>query len=216
MKALLQKLLELSKRALHNFAERVVTSREILSPKFTQYKGNKRLLRAIALLITTFALLQITSQLQFKNFLDTETKAFSSLERYAKFYSSSRPTVNDQGIAQYQGYVGIVAWDVFVSTSLNSQAAFTFDRLTLLQYELESTNILPLFAKKVEAKNQTIKYFATVNQYLNAVQNCRDENCFNKASKIYEDANAQVVELALKRAIPRIDVLGLSEKLNNY
>lgn len=216
MKALLQKLPELSKGALHNFAERVVTSRKILSHKFTQFKDNKRLLRAIALLITTFALLQITSQLQFKNFLDTETKAFSSLERYAKFYSSSRPTVNDQGIAQYQGYVGIVAWDVFVSTSLNSQAAFTFDRLTLLQYELESTNILPLFAKKVEAKNQTIKYFATVNQYLNAVQNCRDANCFNEASKIYEDANAQVVELALKRAIPRIDVLGLSEKLNNY
>lgn len=216
LKEHLQALLEFFWKSVGNIIEKFLTFQQKFALKPAQYKHKKNLMRAIATILMTFVFLQLISQLQFKNFLDTESMAFSRVEKFANFYSSSKPTINEQGFAQYGDLYGVTAWNEFVSTSLNLQAGKAFDELTLIQYQLESSDIWPIFSRKIEAKRQTIKYFAIVNEYLNAVQNCPDAKCFENATKMLNKVNGEVTELALKRAIPRIDVLKLKDKLNDY
>lgn len=215
-KGILHPLLSSIWRYVEKILEKILIFEKKLSLRFSQYRHKRNLFRAVVLILITLVFLQGVSQLQFKNLLDTEKKAFTRIEQYAKFYNSSKPTINEQGFAQYENYFGVSAWNEFISRSLSSQAGLAFDQLTLLQYQLESADVWPLFTKKTEAKKQIVKYFANVNEYLKEVQNCVEAKCLDDAAKILDKVNGEVAELALKRAVPRFDVLRLEDKLNDY
>jgi hypothetical protein len=124
--------------------------------------------------------------------------------------------INEQGFYQYEDYFGVVAWDEYISKSLNTQAGKAFGELTLLNYQVESTTIWPIYSKKIEAKRRTLDFFTNFNEYLKVIQTCFDAKCYDSARKTLNEANAQVAELAIKRGLPRLDIFRLKNRLNDY
>lgn len=197
-----------------------VETTESSEPPLLLEEGHSWQTRFVISALVAFLLfvgLNVYSQWQLKQVLETAKVAQDRLELYSTTFQMSKPRPNSNGIDVYNGYFAESAWNEFISKRLKPLAAGTTNEFTVLIFQLERQNVLGIFSQTSEAKRQLVEYFNLINEYLIATSNCIDSNCYTKAVEKLNGSDGKwgIVTLTLNEAKPWLDFFQLEERVDD-
>ena len=185
-------------------------------PTLQGIKREKVVLSFLGLVIFLIASLNVLHQYQFQTLVKNALEAQSRVEIYSNYFQVNKPNdTNGDGFAEYQNYVGQVAWDVFIQDKLSITAKATASEMLVLNYQLEQSKVFPLFGKTKKAKSQLLEYYANFYNYFVLTGKCSANDCYSKAFESLGDVQgrANLVALTLKEASPRFDFFKVKQEI---
>jgi hypothetical protein len=169
----------------------------------------------ILLVVLVILCVNLYSQYQLRNLLDSANAAQSRLNTYATSFNMSKPLKDSNGNLVYNGYYGEAAWENFLSNRLNALASGTATELYVLINELEQTRVFGIFRESSESKERLVDYYNDFYKYLILTQGCRTNACYNIAVNSLSEIEGKrlVIKSTLDKAKPRIDVFSVEDKI---
>ncbi len=171
---------------------------------------------SVILLVALFLVsINLYSQYQLNNLLDSAVAAQSRINLYASSFNASKPKIESNGIAVYNGYYGDTAWEEFILNRLNALASGTSTELYVLINDLEQKRVFRIFRESSESKERLIDYYNDFYKYLNLTKGCSTNACYRLAVNSLSEIEGKrlVIKSTLNDAKPSIDVFNIEDKI---